>query len=78
MDFTRKAKWVKIVTRLPTRRCQTMLMLYLGKYQAKLGFEPFLGDLSFGDIEHTFLQAPSLIKHFTISGPELLLKSMEE
>jgi hypothetical protein len=55
-----------------------MLMLYLGKYQAKLGFEPFLRYLSFGDIEHTFLQAPSLIKHFTISVHELLLKSMEE
>jgi hypothetical protein len=72
MDFTRKARWVKDGHKTPNSTTSSFAgvvsreSIRIGlTYAALLGL-PVIG----GDIQNTYLQAPSSEKHFIVCGPE--------
>jgi len=72
MDFTQKAWWVKDGHKTPDSTTSSFAgvvsreSIRIGlTYAALLGL-PVIG----GDIQNTYLQAPSSEKHFIVCGPE--------
>ncbi len=76
MDFTWKARWVKVGHKTPDSTTPSFAgVVSRDSIRISLTYAALLGLPVIGaNICHAYLQAPSLEKHFIICGPELGLK----